>query len=62
VEESSLNNKNAILAIIRSNDSPDAKEKQLRATPATWNTLVKEYFPLLRRVDYQIEYTQKVTN
>ncbi|MCD7976881.1 MAG: hypothetical protein LUG51_06885 [Tannerellaceae bacterium] len=50
------------MAIIRSNDSPDAKEKQLRATPATWNTLVKEYFPLLRRVDYQIEYTQKVTN
>ncbi|MCD7932020.1 MAG: hypothetical protein LUH15_12060 [Tannerellaceae bacterium] len=62
VEKSNLADKAKILTIIDSGDSEDTKEQKLRALPATWNTLLKEYFPQLRRVDYQILYKQEVTN
>ncbi len=59
VEKSNLENKKEILAIIDSSDNEDAKETRLRAMPATWNILIRDYFPLLRRVDYQILYKKE---
>ncbi|MCD7937057.1 MAG: hypothetical protein LUG98_09385, partial [Tannerellaceae bacterium] len=62
VQNSALADKTKILTIINSGDSEDTKEQKLRNMPATWNTLLKEYFPQLRRVDYQILYKQEITN
>ncbi|MCD7936109.1 MAG: DUF3868 domain-containing protein [Tannerellaceae bacterium] len=61
IQNSQLTDKNKILTIIDSGEPEDTKEKQLRAMPAAWNTLLKDYFPQLRRVDYQILY-KKTTN
>ncbi|MCD8178890.1 MAG: hypothetical protein LUE98_16380 [Tannerellaceae bacterium] len=62
VEKSNLADKTKILTIIDSGDSEDTKEQKLCNMPATWNILLKEYFPQLRRVDYQILYKQEVKN
>ncbi len=41
VENSNLTNKQQLLAIIDSGESPETKESRLRAMPATWNLLLK---------------------
>ncbi|MCD7962381.1 MAG: OmpA family protein [Rikenellaceae bacterium] len=56
VQSSTLADKTKILNIIDSGVSEDTKEQKLRAMPDTWNTLLKEFFPQLRRVDFQILY------
>lgn len=59
VTESQLANKENILKIIDSDQAPDTKEAQLKLLGKTYNTLLREFFPLLRRVEYQIDYMVK---
>jgi len=47
------------LAIIRSSDLPDAREKELKALQGggPWKDMFEEFFPKLRRTDYELQYT-----
>jgi len=58
VENSSLAQKDRILAIIDNSSEPDIKEQQLKAL-SSYNTLLRDIFPELRRVEYQIDYSVK---
>lgn len=57
--DSKIDRKSDVLRIIRSNSSPDEKEKQLRelAGGGPFNYMLNNLFPRLRRADYRIEYT-----
>ena len=58
VEESSLQGKEKILAIIDSDAAPDTKEARIKKNyPKAWQKLVKDVFPSLRRTDYNVSYT-----
>ncbi|MCD7938570.1 MAG: DUF3868 domain-containing protein [Tannerellaceae bacterium] len=58
VEESDLPGRESILEIIDSAHlTPDQKEGRLKALGGTYQTLLNQYFPSLRRVSYRIEYT-----
>lgn len=57
VQESDIAQKDNILGIIDSNDTPDRKEQRLRALGTPWRIMLNEMFPQLRRVDYQIDFT-----
>lgn len=47
-----------ILAIIKSDAEPDAKERQLKQRyPAQWKQLLADVFPSLRHSDYKVSYT-----
>ncbi|MCD8079999.1 MAG: DUF3868 domain-containing protein [Bacteroides sp.] len=56
ITKSDLSDKSKIIAIIDAAETPDVKEKRLRALGNTWRTLLKYYFPNLRRVDYRLLY------
>ena len=58
VEQSSLKDKDAILAIIDSNESDlDRKEQRIRTEyPEAYRTLLQECYPALRRTDYTVDY------
>ena len=57
VESSSLDNKAGILALIRSNMDPDAKERSIKtAFPKEYAFLLKEVYPGLRHSDYAVRY------
>lgn len=57
VESSSLDNKAGILALIRSNMDPDAKEQSIKtAFPKEYAFLLKEVYPGLRHSDYAVKY------
>lgn len=57
VESSSLDNKAGILALIRSNMDPDAKERSIKtAFPKEHAFLLKEVYPGLRHSDYAVKY------
>jgi len=55
VEESNLPDQHQILSIIDSPDSYDRKEARLRGT-GSYEILLSDFYPALRRVDYRIEY------
>ncbi|MDE6006225.1 MAG: hypothetical protein K2G67_01545 [Muribaculaceae bacterium] len=58
VEASDLHEKAAVLRIIDSKLSPDAKDDELRTgLPNTYKILLWEAYPSLRRSDYTIKYT-----
>ena len=58
VEKSALENRDAILEIIRSNDTPDNKEWKIKSKyPADYNFMLKNFYPALRHSDYTINYT-----
>ncbi len=60
VEESSLPNKDAILALIddETTYTPDAKEWKIKSTyPDDYAYMLKEFYPGLRRSDYTVNYT-----
>ncbi|MCD8079590.1 MAG: DUF3868 domain-containing protein [Bacteroides sp.] len=59
IVESDLADKPQIIDIIDSSGTPDAKEKRLQALGTTWRTLLNDYFPNLRRVDYQLLYQKR---
>lgn len=57
LENSSLDKKDEILAIVRGNLDPDQKENKLKASyPAQWKALKDECFPALRRATYNVGY------
>ena len=58
VEGSNMAYKSAVLQIIDLNENPDVKESILRrlADGSVWATMTKDFFPQLRRVDYNIMY------
>ncbi|NDV60327.1 DUF3868 domain-containing protein, partial [Bacteroides sp. 519] len=55
VEESNIAQKDQILAIIDSTIDPDAKEARLKGL-SSYSALLRDIFPELRRVEYQIDY------
>ena len=61
VDASDLSNKQAILAIINNNTRPDAKDMELRALDngVTYKKLYNQFYPKLRRSDYQVDYVVK---
>ena len=58
VEQSDLKDKEAILALIDSDESDlDRKEHRIRAEyPETYRTLLRDCYPALRRTDYTVNY------
>jgi len=57
VEQSNIDNKNGILAIIDSDREPDNKEWVLKSTyPDEYRFLLQNCYPALRHTDYRIAY------
>lgn len=57
VEQSQLENRDAILEIIRSSEQPDRKEWLIKSRyPADYKHLLNNCYPALRHSDYTIEY------
>ena len=57
VAQSGLADKEAILAIIDSEEEPDAKEQRIRREhAASYRTLLQDCYPALRRTDYTVDY------
>jgi len=59
VVESYLSNKDKVLSIIDSHEDPDEKERKLQSLGITYESLLKDIYPALRRVDYKIDYKVK---
>ncbi|MCD7978833.1 MAG: OmpA family protein, partial [Tannerellaceae bacterium] len=59
VEESHLPDRHQILSIIDSQDDYDRKEMRLRNLGMSYDMLLSDIYPALRRVDYRIEYRVK---
>ncbi|MBB4042489.1 outer membrane protein OmpA-like peptidoglycan-associated protein [Bacteroides reticulotermitis] len=57
VKASDLPHRDKALEIITSEQTPDAKETALKRMGVTYRTLLKDLFPELRRVEYQIDYS-----
>ncbi|MBB4044705.1 outer membrane protein OmpA-like peptidoglycan-associated protein [Bacteroides reticulotermitis] len=57
VKASDLTHRDKVLEIITSEQTPDAKEMALKRLGVTYRTLLKDLFPELRRVEYQIDYS-----
>ncbi len=61
VDESSLEHRSQILAIIDGNDDPDAKEASIKANyPLEYGILLNTCYPRLRHTDYKVEYNVRV--
>lgn len=57
VEQSNLDHRTEILAMIDSDMEPDAKEAKIKRTyPKEYKFLLQNCYPYLRRTDYRIEY------
>ena len=57
VEQSNINHREEILALIDSDMDPDAKEAKIkRAYPAEYRFMLQNYYPALRHTDYRIDY------
>lgn len=58
VEQSDIDHKKEILAIIDSDREPDAKEWKIKSTyPEEYRFLLQNCYPALRHTDYRIAYT-----
>lgn len=59
VAESNIVHKNEVLNIISTTSDPDLRDGKIKALDngQTYDMLLKEVYPLLRRVEYIIEYT-----
>lgn len=61
VEESNLEHRTEILAMIDGDLQPDAKETKIKRTyPKEYKFLLQNCYPALRHTDYRIEYTIRV--
>lgn len=58
MEESTLPERDAILAIINSDKDPDVKNAELSKMPV-YTDLMKNVYPFLRKVDYEVKYSVK---
>lgn len=57
VDSTNLKNRDAILALIRADMEPDAKEKTIKSTyPEEYQFLLKNVYPGLRHSDYMVRY------
>ncbi|NDV66423.1 DUF3868 domain-containing protein [Bacteroides sp. 224] len=58
VEQSDLDYKNELLAVISGYEEPDAKERKLKAVGRgiPYSKMLRELFPELRRVEYRVDY------
>lgn len=58
VENSNIDNRDALLSIINSSLAPDARDNRLRTSfPAQYSFLLQNVYPALRHSDYTIDYT-----
>lgn len=59
VAKSNLTHKAEVLDIISTTTDPDARDAKIRALDkgVTYNTLLKDLYPQLRRTEYSIQYT-----
>ena len=58
VEQSDMNHRSEILAMIDSDMEPDAKEAKIKRTyPDEYHFMLKKFYPALRHTDYRIDYT-----
>lgn len=55
-ENSQLAEKERILEIARKDIDPDRKEAELRKMPEAFRHMTRNWFPVLRHTDYEIEY------
>lgn len=58
---SELANRELLLTTIANNSDPDRRERALRTIDGgrTWQMMLRDWFPQLRRTDYQINYSVK---
>lgn len=57
VENSNIDNRDGIMAIIDADGDPDAKEERIkRAFPKEYRFMLQNFYPALRHTDYRIEY------
>lgn len=57
VEQSNINHRTEILALIDSDMEPDAKEAKIkRAYPEEYRFMLQHFYPALRHTDYRIDY------
>lgn len=57
VEESNIDHRTEILALIDSDMDPDAKEAKIkRAYPTEYRFMLQNFYPALRHTDYRIDY------
>lgn len=58
VEQSNIDHRTEILALIDSDMEPDAKEWKIRRTyPGEYKFMLQNFYPALRHTDYRIDYT-----
>ncbi len=58
VEQSNIDHRDEIIAIIDSDMAPDPKEAKIKATyPADYRFMLQTFYPALRHTDYKIDYT-----
>lgn len=57
VEQSKINHRTEILALIDSDMEPDAKEAKIKRTyPQEYRFMLQNFYPALRHTDYRIDY------
>lgn len=57
VEQSNIDNRDAILAVIDSDMAPDPKEARIKAQfPEQYRFMLQNWYPALRHTDYKIDY------
>lgn len=57
VEQSNIDHRDEILALIDSDMAPDPKEAKIKATyPAEYRFMLQNWYPALRHTDYKIDY------
>ena len=57
VEQSNINHRGEILALIDSDMEPDAKEAKIKRTyPEEYRFMLQHFYPALRHTDYRIDY------
>ena len=57
VEQSNINHRKEILALIDSDMEPDAKEAKIKRTyPEEYRFMLQHFYPALRHTDYRIDY------
>lgn len=57
VEQSNINHRTEIIALIDSDMEPDAKEAKIkRAYPEEYRFMLQNFYPALRHTDYRIDY------
>lgn len=58
VEQSDMDHRTEILAMIDSDMEPDAKEAKIKRTyPQEYRFMLQQFYPALRHTDYRIDYT-----